>query len=310
MNIYDLSRNFWDFAFENPDKIKPNHGAMYFFAIEHCNRLGWKDKFGFPTVMAMEAIGIKSYNTFINTLKELVEFGFIEMIEKSKNQYSANIIALSNFNEAHNKALDKALIKHSTKQSESTEQSTGESIDSINKQIYNTTNLPINNILLEKESKEENFKNEVPSEFFPKTETVKIEEKDPSKKVAQKKVPTPKEKFKPPSVQQVQDYCNERSNGISAYSFVNFYQSKGWKVGNQPMKDWKAAIRTWEQKNKENGNNNTSNNGFNNNKGNSGGSIKTSGKVSARTLLARRISGSSAGDSESGNTTIDIEAIE
>lgn len=55
---------------------------------------------------------------------------------------------------------------------------------------------------------------------------------------------------------------------------------------------------------------NNTNNGFNNNKGNSGGSIKTSGKVSARTLLARRISGSSAGDSESGNTTIDIEAIE
>ncbi|WP_051289072.1 hypothetical protein [Chryseobacterium daeguense] len=145
MNIYDLSRKFWDFAFENPDKIKPNHGAMYFFAVEHCNRLGWKEKFGFPTVMAMEAIGIKSYNTFINTLKDLVEYGFIEMIEKSKNQYSANIIALSNFDEAHNKALDKALMKHGTKQSESTEQSTDESIDSINKQIYNNTNLQIYN---------------------------------------------------------------------------------------------------------------------------------------------------------------------
>lgn len=156
MNVYDLSRNFWDFAFENPDKIKPNHGAMYFFAIEHCNRLGWKERFGFPTVMAMEAIGIKSYNTFINTLKELVEFGFIEMIEKSKNQYSSNIIALSNFNEARNKALDKALIKHGTKQSESTGQSTVESIDSINKQIYNTTNLPINNNLLDKDLKNEN----------------------------------------------------------------------------------------------------------------------------------------------------------
>ena len=127
LNSYKLSRSFWDWAFENPDKIKPNHSAMYFFAIEHCNRLGWKEKFGFPTVMAMEAIGIKSYNTFINTLKELVDFGFIQMVEKSKNQYSANIIALSNFNEAHNEALDKALIKHTTKQSESTIQSTSES---------------------------------------------------------------------------------------------------------------------------------------------------------------------------------------
>lgn len=199
MNIYDLSRKFWDFAFENPDKIKPNHGAMYFFAIEHCNRLGWKERFGFPTVMAMEAIGIKSYNTFINTLKELVEFGFIEMIEKSKNQYSANIIALSNFNEAHNKALDKALMKHGTKQSESTQQSTGESIDSINKQIYNTTNIPIYNNEAEasvEKNEEPEIENENLGELFYEPESIKPEEEKPSKKVPQKKVPSEESKVK------------------------------------------------------------------------------------------------------------------
>ena len=136
MNSYELSRDFWDFAFENPEKIKPNHCAIYFFAIEHCNRLGWKEKFGFPTIMVMDAIGVKSYNTFLNGLNELVEFGFIEMIERSKNQYSANIIALSKFDKALDKALDKAFIKHDTKQSESTVQS----IDSINKPIYNKPN--------------------------------------------------------------------------------------------------------------------------------------------------------------------------
>ena len=130
MNSYDLSRSFINFAFENPDKIKPNHYAIYFFAIEHCNRLGWKKKYGLPTTMAMEAIGIKSYNTYINALNDLVEWGFIQLIEKSKNQYSSNIIALSNFDKAHNKALDKALIKHTTKHCRSTQQS----IDSINKQ--------------------------------------------------------------------------------------------------------------------------------------------------------------------------------
>lgn len=141
MDIYSLSRKFWDYSFENPDKIRPNHIAMYFFAIEHCNRLGWKDKFGFPTTVVMDAISIRSYNTFIKTLNELVEIGFIEMVEKSKNQYSANIIALSNFNKANNKALDKALTKHSTKQVESTIQSTVQSIDSIYIQTYNNTNL-------------------------------------------------------------------------------------------------------------------------------------------------------------------------
>lgn len=130
MNSYDLSRKWFDWSFENPERINPNHTALYFFIIEHCNRLGWKEKFGLPTTMAKEAIGIRSYNTYINTLNDLVQFGFINLIEKSKNQYSSNIIALSNFDKAPDKApdkaLDKALIKHGTKQRES--------ISSINKQ--------------------------------------------------------------------------------------------------------------------------------------------------------------------------------
>jgi hypothetical protein len=130
MDSYTLSRNFFNWCFENPEKIKPNHIALYFFSIEHCNRLGWKQKFGLPTTMAKEAIGIRSYNTYVETLNDLVQFGFIELVEKSKNQYSSNIIALSNFDKAHNKALDKALIKHDTKQGESTQQSNS----SINKQ--------------------------------------------------------------------------------------------------------------------------------------------------------------------------------
>lgn len=138
MDIYSLSRSFWDYAFENPDRIKPNHCALYFFAVEHCNRLGWKEKFGLPTTMVMEAIGIKSYGTYIKAFNDLVDFELFTLIEKSKNQYSSNIVALSKNNKANNKALDKALLKHISKQSESTHQS----IDSIDIQY---TNLPINN---------------------------------------------------------------------------------------------------------------------------------------------------------------------
>jgi hypothetical protein len=141
MNSYELSRLWFDFAFDNPSKITPAHGILYFFCIEHCNRLGWKKEFGLPTTMAKEAIGIRSYNTYINTLNDLVEWGFIILVEKSKNQYSSNIIALSNFNKAHDKALDKAMLKHMTKQSESTIQS----ISSIDKQ-YNNITIKQNNI--------------------------------------------------------------------------------------------------------------------------------------------------------------------
>jgi hypothetical protein len=136
MNSYDLSRNWFDFCFDNPEKINPNHTAIYFFAIEHCNRLGWKEKFGFPTQMAIDAIGIKKHQTYINYFNDLVDWGFFKLIQKSKNQYSSNIISLINAIPKNGKALDKAIIKHAAKQTESMRQSNSP----INKQINKETN--------------------------------------------------------------------------------------------------------------------------------------------------------------------------
>lgn len=58
-------------------------------------------------------------------------------------------------------------------------------------------------------------------------------------------------RFTPPTIQEVMDYCKERGNNVDPERFVDFYSSKGWKVGNQPMKDWKAAVRTWEKSEKK-----------------------------------------------------------
>ena len=55
-------------------------------------------------------------------------------------------------------------------------------------------------------------------------------------------------RFYPPTVGEVQAYCESRGNRIDAQAFVDFYTSKGWKVGKNPMKDWRAAVRTWERK--------------------------------------------------------------
>lgn len=55
-------------------------------------------------------------------------------------------------------------------------------------------------------------------------------------------------RFAKPTLDEVQTYCQERQNNVDPESFVDFYESKGWKVGNQPMKDWKAAVRTWERR--------------------------------------------------------------
>ena len=54
--------------------------------------------------------------------------------------------------------------------------------------------------------------------------------------------------FKPPTVEDVQAYCEERQNGINAQQFVDFYESKGWLIGKSKMRDWKAAVRTWERR--------------------------------------------------------------
>jgi len=137
MDHFKLLRDFWDFAFENPEKISPNHCALYCFIINHSNRLGQKEKIGLPTEMAKEAIGIKSYNTYINTFNDLADWGFINVLEKSKNQFSSNIIALSNFNKATNKALDKAMLMQVIKQ----HQSSSESNSSIDNLIPNTEKL-------------------------------------------------------------------------------------------------------------------------------------------------------------------------
>lgn len=54
-------------------------------------------------------------------------------------------------------------------------------------------------------------------------------------------------RFKKPTEEEVAAYCKERKNSVDPQAFVDFYTSKGWKVGDQPMKDWKAAVRTWER---------------------------------------------------------------
>ena len=55
-----------------------------------------------------------------------------------------------------------------------------------------------------------------------------------------------RKRFVPPSLEEVQAYCNERNNNVAAEKFINHYTSNGWMVGRNKMKDWKAAVRTWE----------------------------------------------------------------
>lgn len=65
-----------------------------------------------------------------------------------------------------------------------------------------------------------------------------------------KKTKTEGARFTTPTMEDVEKYCGERSNTVDAQRFVDFYTAKGWMLGKNKMKDWKAAVRTWEKNNK------------------------------------------------------------
>ena len=58
-------------------------------------------------------------------------------------------------------------------------------------------------------------------------------------------------RFQKPSIEEIRQYCSSRNNSVDPEQFFNFYESKGWTIGKSPMKDWRAAVRTWEKREKE-----------------------------------------------------------
>ena len=82
------------------------------------------------------------------------------------------------------------------------------------------------------------------------TDTVTDTEKDIKADKPQKRT-----RFVVPTIEEIQSYCSERNNSVDAQRFYDYYTANGWKVGKNAMKDWKAAVRTWER----NGYSNTTN---------------------------------------------------
>lgn len=75
----------------------------------------------------------------------------------------------------------------------------------------------------------------------------KEKEKDIYKEKNKKDI-EPQKRFTPPTVEEVAEYCKERNNNVNPQKFVDFYTAKGWKIGKESMKDWKASVRTWENR--------------------------------------------------------------
>lgn len=85
-----------------------------------------------------------------------------------------------------------------------------------------------------------------------KTEQAEQKAATPEESPAESQTEKPKKAvvFVKPTVEEIRAYCEERKNGLDAQAFFDFYESKGWKVGAAKMKDWRASVRTWEQRRK------------------------------------------------------------
>jgi hypothetical protein len=114
MNGYELSRVWFAYTYNHPDKFSPIDTALYFWIIEVFNRARWSEKIYLPSGQAMQHIGCKSYKAYVNSFNKLEAEGFIKVVERSKNQYTANIIALVSNAKALTEASTKATTEAST----------------------------------------------------------------------------------------------------------------------------------------------------------------------------------------------------
>lgn len=144
MTGYGLTRDWFDWAFDNPDLNTPTHTALYLWYVEKWNRCGQKEKISVTTSESMDAIGVKSRNTLSKVFGDLVKWGFVRVVVESKNQYACNIITLaqnlSKHEDSTRTTLDKALIQHSSKHEDNTVASTR----TINKQVNKETSKQVN----------------------------------------------------------------------------------------------------------------------------------------------------------------------
>lgn len=118
---YKLTRAWFDFAFENKN-AKATHTALFLWCVEVNNKCGWKDEFGLPAAHSMEVLSIANKETYYNALNDLQTFGFIKIVQQSKNQYMSCIISICyDFGNPKNlSALSLAIVQQDGQQPDGT----------------------------------------------------------------------------------------------------------------------------------------------------------------------------------------------
>lgn len=202
----------------------PIHSQLLYFKLLNVfNRAGWPEYVQVDNLRLMIMAGVTTEKTVIRARDALIDAGFISYQKGRKGvpgKYALNKIHCNYYS-----------VSDSV--SDSISDSINDSIsDSTNDSHIKTKNKTKNKTKINKKRKIEKEKNIIPPDG------------ENNYAVEATSVCT---FFTPPTVEEVRTYCMERGNLVDPEQFVDFYTSKGWKVGNQRMKDWKAAVRTWER---------------------------------------------------------------
>ena len=209
MNYIEQIRGFWRSHEEH--SFNTTEVALYFYLLEVCNICSWKNPFKRNNAKIEADLGISFYSL--------------------KN--------------ARNKLQQRGLISFRTKNGSPNVEYTLLMIYKVTNEVTNKVGTEVGAELLPTKDKLNKNKTKQESKRPPATNDV-FDDEGSSKPEEQPAVHI-RQPFTPPTVQEVEAYCKERGNSISAQKFVSYYQSNGWRVGRNPMKDWQAAVRAWEQ---------------------------------------------------------------
>ncbi len=250
-NGYALSRAWFDFALDNPDKVSGNHTALYLWIVEINNRTGWKDRFGLTVREAMDGMSCKSRTTYFKCFQNLIEWKFIEIVVPAKNQYQCNIIAIPNFVQAQDDQVNRHRTNTDTDSSKSSGTDTGTILKPLNLENQQTLNLKPTN-------QNEDFINELVSDFEFTEMRFNIQAKKIMEFVNVLSSTNTLDHFKIQykNYREFKKLSGEKSHNF--YSFIGTidekYQDGAWNTDN-----WEAKLKT--EKLKTNGKINQSNNG-------------------------------------------------
>ena len=190
---------------------------LWYKLMQKCNRSGWQEQIQISNLRLMADLHIGE-KTLIKARKELKEAGLIEVTRGKKgcpNQYK--LIPINTVREEN--PVENTVINTVQKEENDTIQ--------MEKPVENPSKNTVKNTAIYKQNKNNKKKDTNVSK--------------------EKTVSAASNRFIPPTLQEVQAYCQERGNKVDAEQFIDFYAAKGWMVGKNKMKDWKACVRTWER---------------------------------------------------------------